>query len=220
MKVFIWVTALISAGLAAPAWAADVGWYFGAGVGQSHFSSGRLNDLVPSGWIASSNETDTAYRLSAGYQVTPYLGLEAFYADLGRVTIDAHAPPGQPIPIDTENQLNGRVDAQGWGAAVKGAYPLTDTWRAYARAGLLDARVRFQDHGENGSVNPPIISITTIDVRSTNWKAAYGVGVEWDFSPQWSATLSWDQFHQLGDSATTGEYNVNLLAAGIVYRIF
>lgn len=211
MRTAVLAVLIVSAAAASPAWADDSGWYVGAALGQSHYSGGTLDVSAPAGWNVSRSDTATAYRLAGGYRFDAYWSAEAFYADLGRVTLDASNPHPILIP-DVGTAYQDRVDAKGLGIEGEGRYPFNEQWAVYARLGAFDGRVHFQAES-NGFVSP-------VDVSATQWRASYGIGVEWDFNPRWSATLGWDQFHQLGDSSTTGEYNVNLLAAAIVYRIF
>ena len=86
------------------------GFYAGAGAGQAMIDDGALDD------------EDTAFSAFGGYQVTPYFGLEAGFADFGEIE-----PLGSAGP-----KLEGD---SGYLVAV-GTVPFTDSFSAYAKAGV------------------------------------------------------------------------------------
>ena len=86
------------------------GFYAGAGAGQAMIDDGALDD------------EDTAFSAFGGYQFTPYFGLEAGFADFGEIE-----PLGSAGP-----KLEGD---SGYLVAV-GTVPFTDSFSAYAKAGV------------------------------------------------------------------------------------
>ena len=139
-------TLLLSATLGAAAFGAnaqDKGFYAGAGVGQSFVDEGAYDD------------EDTAFSVFGGYQFNKYFGLEAGYADFGK------------------------IEAEGTGAAFEGdsAYltavgtlPITDRFSAYAKAGL---------HRWNVDTALPGLTGNNDDSGSD---PTYGVGVQYRFT--------------------------------------
>src|SRR5713226_3023971 len=74
--------------IASPAaFAADAGFYLGAGIGQSKFIDQCSSE--PGITITSCSDTDTATKLFAGYQITRNWGVEASYVDFGKFTASA-----------------------------------------------------------------------------------------------------------------------------------
>ena len=67
------------------------GFYVGAGAGQAMIDDGALDD------------EDTAFSAFAGYQVNPYFGLEAGYADLGKT--EPLGSPGPELETDASKQV-------------------------------------------------------------------------------------------------------------------
>ena len=89
--------------------AEPVGWYAGAGVGQSMVDESFVDD------------EDTAFQGFGGYQFTPYFGLEAAYTDFGEV--DAVGGVGS-LEADTVS------------LTAVGTLPFTDRFSGYAKAGF------------------------------------------------------------------------------------
>lgn len=89
--------------------AEPVGWYAGAGVGQSMIDESFADD------------EDTAFQGFGGYQFTPYFGLEAAYTDFGEV--DGRAGFGN-------------FEADTLSLTAVGTLPFTDSFSGYAKAGF------------------------------------------------------------------------------------
>lgn len=105
-------TLLLTATLGAAAFGAnaqDSGFYAGAGVGQSFVDEGVYDD------------EDTAFSVFGGYQFNRYFGLEAGYADFGKIEPNVAGP-----------ELEGD---SAYFTAV-GTLPITDNFSAYAKAGM------------------------------------------------------------------------------------
>ncbi|MFC3813348.1 outer membrane beta-barrel protein [Lysobacter sp. GCM10012299] len=89
--------------------AADKGFYAGAGVGQSFVDEGNYDD------------EDTAFSLFGGYQFNRYFGLEAGYADFGKLEPRGNGPD---------------LEASSVYLTAVGTVPITDSFSAYAKAGF------------------------------------------------------------------------------------
>ncbi len=91
--------------------AGPVGWYAGAGVGQSMVDESFADD------------EDTAFQGFGGYQFTPYFGLEAAYTDFG--------------DVDGRGGI-GRFEADTISLTAVGTLPFTENFSGYAKAGFHD----------------------------------------------------------------------------------
>lgn len=104
------VLALAIGGLSLGAQAAEpVGFYAGAGVGQSMVDEPFADD------------EDTGYQVFGGYQFNEYFGLEAAWTDFGDVRLTGGV---------------GRLEADTLSLAAVGTLPFTENFSAYAKAGL------------------------------------------------------------------------------------
>lgn len=95
--------------LAAPAFAADNGFYLGAAVGQGYVKASDVQNFS----VDDFDANDTGYKIIAGYRILKILGVEANYFDLGSASdtvaganvkadttgLDAFALLYLPIPV-------------------------------------------------------------------------------------------------------------------------
>ena len=211
------------------------GWYIAADVGRSHFGDVGAQsfqivtligqDYVPGSSLPiTSDDSDTAYRLTGGYQFDAYWGLEIGYVDFGSATITEDpavlsACPPNSIPMGCRGpDGNGIVDAKikthGWVLAGTAAYPFNDQWSVFGRLGVISGNVELDVNSTPIFANPPSVS----DSSSGHLNTTYGVGVNWSFANHWSAQLGWDRYLSLGNSSTTGKYTLELTSIGLVYR--
>lgn len=116
------------------------GFYVGAGAGQAMIDDGALDD------------DDTAFSAFAGYQLNPYFGLEAGYADLGKTE-----PLGSAGP---------ELEADAAYLVAVGTLPFTDRFSGYAKAGYSDWNVDTSITGVSDDGNDP----------------TYGLGLQYRFT--------------------------------------
>ncbi len=135
--------AVLAGAAAFGAQAADKGFYAGAGVGQSFVDEGNYDD------------EDTAYSLFGGYQFNRYFGLEAGYADFGKLEPRGNGPD---------------LEASSVYLTAVGTLPITDHFSAYAKAGIqrwdLDKAV------------PSVVG----NADDSGTDPTYGVGVQYRFT--------------------------------------
>ncbi|MGH8278298.1 MAG: outer membrane beta-barrel protein [Gammaproteobacteria bacterium] len=215
--------AILAGGLALvslAARAADDGWYVGADAGQSHFTG--MNSpgvVVPQGF----GDTDSGYRLTAGYNFDGTFSVEGGYVHLSEVTgstTELGATPGGwtcGIICAQSYILNAELSAHGWVLEAVGRYPFTDQWAIFVRAGGIRAAselsLRF-------TLIPPYNSCFCQNSSDTSQdtELTYGLGVRWSFASNWAARLSWDRYAGLGHDLPIGSFNVSLTSLGIMYQ--
>lgn len=137
---------LLSATLGAAAFGASAqekGFYAGAGVGQSFVDEGAYDD------------EDTAFTVFGGYQFTKYFGLEAGYADFGKIEPDVAGPA---------------LEGDSAYLTAVGTLPITDKFSAYAKAGL---------HRWNVDTSLPGLTGNNDDSGSD---PTYGIGAQYRFT--------------------------------------
>jgi hypothetical protein len=113
-----------SLAFAVSAHAGDTGFYVGGSVGQATL---KVDDI-------NFDESDTAYKLFAGYMLLPFLGVEGGYVDFG-------SPNRHYSGV-------GSVDFQvdGWEGFVVGQLPLGPV-DLFAKAGVLSYNVDVKANG-------------------------------------------------------------------------
>jgi hypothetical protein len=83
----------------------------------------------------------------------------------------------------------------------------------HGRAGLLFADTEIT---ESAAIS------TTSDSASYSASSEdffYGLGVGLQVGQNWSFSLDWQQFKDVGDDEETGETDVNRLSLGVIYKL-
>lgn len=135
--------AVLAGAAAFGAQAADKGFYAGAGVGQSFVDEGNYDD------------EDTAFSVFGGYQFNRYFGLEAGYADFGKLEPRGSGPD---------------FEANSVYLTAVGTVPITDNFSAYAKAG-------FQRWDLDTAI-PSVVG----NADDSGTDPTYGVGVQYRFT--------------------------------------
>ena len=205
-----------------PAVAAERGFYFGLDAGQYAYDldQGDLDRLVVAAIedvgldvLDGSSETSEdgfTYGVIFGYQILPYLAVEAAYVDLGDFEYKGNALVSDGVTTaDMRAQLTG--ESSGATLSALGIFPFASGWEVYGRAGVYfgsnDASFRFNSNGIEESASD--------SSKSTDF--VWGVGAGYTRG-DWTVRLDFQQFSDVGDSDSTGEVNVNRIALGAVYR--
>lgn len=162
-------------------------FYVGANIGTSY------NDDLCDGTI-SCEDTDTGFKIYAGYQFTDIFGIEAFYTDLGEFSASAYIYP-------TTVSIN--ASASGLGAVATASIPIGDSVALFAKAGFM-----YWSVDVSASAGPYHISRNDDGVGFTA-----GLGARYSFTDKFGLRIDWDRYH-VGDDNTTGETNIDLFSAG------
>lgn len=112
---------LLSTAVAAPAFAADNGFYAGVTAGQARAGSYASNATL-------SKSTDTVAGILAGYQFTKNWSAEAFYTGTGKFA-----------GVNTVG-VTGSGKADTWGMVAVGTLPLSDAFSLYGKLGYASTK--------------------------------------------------------------------------------
>jgi len=170
--------------------------YVGVSLGKASldYGAGDLQqDLSNLGWSINNpsvNESDSAWKVYAGFAINDYFAVEGGYADLGEVVTQygVSIPPSQidAILLDTFNVHPYQGD--GWFGAVVLSWPIQpEKLTVFGRLGFfgwesdLDVRVIS---GGTGSIND----------RESGTDAMWGAGLAWSVSDVWSVTVEWERY--------------------------
>lgn len=208
------VTALIVSAFSASAFAqsAQSGWYLGASVGQSRVDVS--NDLLPivgaTSTSLSKDETDTAYKVFAGYRFNRYVAVEGGWVDLGEVkatrTMTAPAPGGT---------FSGKIESYGVMLDAVGTFPLGQNFNVFGKAGAFfsTTKTRLATSGN-------VVLGASVDAseKETEVNLKLGLGGQYDFTKSLGVRLEWERFFDVGKKSTTGEGDVELISIGLQYR--
>jgi len=165
--------------------------YLGASVGQSS------SDIsCPAG--DTCDDSDTAWKIFGGMEMNEYISMEVGYVDLGKVHYDG--------------ALSGTRYTNGMIMDVVGTYSINPSFTLMAKGGLNIL---------NAEVNGTIAQTYNNNTGDTDVAWSFGLGAQYNLTPAVGLRLEWERFFQVGSPPTnggTGEVDVDLLSAGLVYK--
>lgn len=215
--------ALLAACATTPALAADErGFYIGADLGEGSVDIDRaaLDDLVAdilgdfglgiSGASSEVSESAFTYGLILGYQILPYLAVEASYVDLGDFEYKARGTlTDGETPVD--GSLAIQPSAKGPTLSALGILPFGGGWNVFGRVGAFFADVDYE-------VVASAEGVSESQSRSeSEQNFMWGVGGGYRAGP-WTLRLEYQQIMDLGDEDAIGETDANRIVLGAIYQ--
>lgn len=194
---------------------AEPGWYFGVAFGPSNAeldeglvaAAGGGGDLV-------RDERDPGFAVRLGYRFSDYAAAEGGYLGLGefRVGRNLAAPAGA---TNATNATNADVRIKGLLLNAVGRLPLGHGLTAFAKAGVLLSETKaFRATSGGASFASGAAGSAIVDEINPAW----GLGLEYEFSPKTALRLEWDRFLRVGEAASTGETDLDFYAVGLSLR--
>ena len=163
-----------------PAWAGA--WYVGAGLGQTN------TEYVPTFNPANSSieDSDTAYKLFFGNNLSPNFAFEVEYADLG--TLVRHTAPG----------LNLRLDSTSLAVSALGRLPVYPGLTMFGRLGY-------------GLWNADL-DVNNVSGSKTSFAPVIGLGLDYNVAvtgaSRFAIGLEWQQYQNLGEDTSAGAIRI------------
>jgi OmpA-OmpF porin, OOP family len=116
--------------------AADNGFYLGAGAGLSMASTDTAGSIAITEFFGctatstSTDDSDMAVRIFAGYSFSKHIGVELNYADLGESSVTVQ---------DDVNSLTDvyKFAVSGFGISAIGSLPITDKFSVFGKLGIF-----------------------------------------------------------------------------------
>lgn len=187
--------------------AADAGWIGGLSIGQSNAKiddEGITNQLLGSGLTTTSitnEDSDTAFKIFAGYKFNKNFALEGGYFNLGQFGYTATT-----VPAGT---LSGTIKLQGLNLDAVGTLPITEKFSAFGRIGLnyAEAKDNFSSSGAVATPTDPSPS-----KRDANYKA--GLGLQYDITETVGLRGEWERY-RIND-AVGNDGDINMYSLGVV----
>jgi OmpA-OmpF porin, OOP family len=219
--------AFVSAAMAAPAFAQAGGWYAGLAGGRSRTDREIVRTREETLQFAPVVQSDfdatgDAWKAFAGYRFTPYVAIEAAYADLGRERMSSFIP-GNVSQLPGAFTIDRRVE--GFGADVVGTLPIGPRFALLARAGAFRAHVRSDVSLEGNIVFADDGEARSRRITDERTIAHYGVGAEWRFARRMALRLEWERFADAGsafavnESRRTGRADTDAVMLGVVFEL-
>lgn len=206
MNLRIALTALaVASAFSTPAFAQTSPWYLGLNAGQSKLKDVNQSDFNASG-VATNNvsidDSDSAYKLFAGYKFNKNLAVEGGWTDLGKFTFN-NTTTG---PAGTANAT---VKAEGWFVSAVGILPLNEQFSLLGKLGTINSTVKTA-----GSTTGGIAFVEDPNGKKSAWSAVYGVGAQYNVNKSVGLRLEWERFAGL-KSVNAGKGDVDLVSVGL-----
>lgn len=200
-KTLLSAAVISLASLTGVAQAEQVNGYLFASIGQSDadISKSALDNywgVVPG--VSSSLDTkDTAFKIGAGIQLNPYVGVEFQYIDLGELSYKA--TDGVAVARTT-------AETQGLGLNAVGTLPL-DRLSLFGKVGYHQLRTKAKDKFT-------VFGITDSESYSDKeWVWSWGVGASLMLTESFSLVAEYERYRDVADT-----YDVDFVSAGLRYN--
>ena len=223
-RIHRWLLAMLATtGLALPLTAdaaQGLGFYVGAlagyselGVSEGDWANAARDAFTAAGGALTSSslkKDDVAWGLNAGFQLMRFFAIEADYYDLGKAKPAASGTvltPNGTVPAT----LNGEFKSSGPAAALVFILPL-DKLALDARVGGYYGKTELTASASGSGAS------ATASQSKSEASLLAGAGVAWLFNDYLSLRLDYLYFDKVGDKATTGQANVNVVSLGVRFH--
>lgn len=145
-----------------------------------------------------TDKNSWAYGLNAGYRWRETWGIEGGYVDLGKPDLKAFYM-GRPYSLN--------LHVTGWTLGANGRWVFAENWHASARLGLFFSKSKLTAGGS-------LVGEET--ANDTNLYA--GVGVGYDFTPQFGLGLNVDRYVAKAKGIVNGSNSPYVVSGTLEYR--
>ncbi|WP_280553379.1 porin family protein [Halomonas sp. 25-S5] len=196
-------TAALAGLVASPAFAQSYqynpaeGPYLGAGIGHSSLDNDTLNEWDSYG--VSTDDTDTGYKLFAGYQFNPNFAVEASYLDFGDFSASGSSGP---------DNANIKLGVDGFGFALVGKLPIQNGFSVHGKLGMVAWEADLEG---NATLDG---SYYRASAGEDGTDPFYGIGAEYEIQ-QIMMRAEYERY----DISDSGEdFEIDLFSASLGYR--
>ncbi|MBU1397263.1 MAG: outer membrane beta-barrel protein [Gammaproteobacteria bacterium] len=161
--------------------------FIGASAGQASYD-------ISCPATSTCDDSDTAWKIYGGLEVNEYLAMEVGYADLGEAKYS-----GTP---------SGTAEVHGMTMQAVGTFAITPSLSVIGRGGM-----NFLNLEKNGT----IAGTPTNNVGDTDVVWSLGLGAQYNLSKSVGLRAEWERYFDVGDADTTGEIDIDLISASVVY---
>ena len=213
MSIKRFAVGLLAAGalLAAPAYGQlkDSGFYIGGGLGRSDakIDNAGVTAAVQAfpgvtSAITTTDDTDTGWKVFAGYQINRNFAIEVGYANLGKFSTFTTTTPFGSVGGEVKVENN-------WFGDVVGMVPFGHGFYGLGRLGLLYSETKVSAFG-----GPPTVAVSSKE-DDISWKAGLGIG--YDFTNQFGIRGEWERY-RVSEGSGGGKADVDLWSVSVRFR--
>lgn len=161
--------------------------FIGASAGQASYD-------VSCPATSTCDDSDTTWKIYGGLEVNEYIAMEVGYADLGEAKFS-----GTP---------SGTAEVNGMTVQVIGTFAINPSVSLIGRGGM-----NFLNLEKNGT----IAGTPNNNAGDTDVAWSLGLGAQYNLSKSVGLRAEWERYFKVGDADTTGEIDVDLISASVVY---
>lgn len=188
--VYLAVAVMSALSMSAPANAGFFDFTLAPFVGAS---AGRSNIDVTCPVGSACDDTDTAWKVYGGLEVNEFISMEVGYVDLGEATLTG--------------VTTGSAEVNGMTIAAVGTYAITPNFTLLGRGGMNILNLEINKKTAGVSSNS----------GDTDVAWSLGLGAQYNLNKSLGFRVEYERFYNVGDADTTGESDVDLISAGLVY---
>ena len=182
---------------------------------RANLSESDLNNLLSSqnyvSPTSSVSNTDSAYRIGAGYRFSQIFALEEHYSDLVKYSSESRA---LLVPNAGAGTLSAKYKSSGYGLDALVTAPLAQGFSIYGRVGVLRAKTEA-NFTSSGSI---FVSPTSrLDATANTTAYSYGIGLQYDISKQVAIRAEGQRYEKLGNDDTGGKLKLDVYTIGAVF---
>jgi len=193
----LFLTAAVASGATL---AEDTRFYAGFSAGQAR---PRFDQPTWLGGIpATFDSSDSAWKIFGGYQFNQNFGVEANYVKFGTYALNANVA-GTPMFTD--------ININAWGASLVGTLPMAKDFSLFGKAGMAYTRTTL------GTCSA-LCQLNTTFSGSNVWSPTVGVGLKYDFHPNWNVRGEVERYTKVGSNDNSIGGSINLYTIGLAYK--
>jgi hypothetical protein len=227
-KAKVIALAVLCAAASQTASANEVGFYIGGYFGQTSKEVARapfdeLTDVIhqiaaftPVEEQTAVDDKDTAFALIGGYRLNRYLGFEASYTKLGKVSYKSRATG--TFPLDS-GFLNTTVESEtsGFTISALGTLPLTRNWELFARGGMLFAtnKLSIVLAAQGEDFIPPIGNNAADSFSQSTTETYASIGISRRILEIYDLRLEYQRVFDAGQEVTGGKADLDAVLLGL-----
>ena len=192
MKTIYLAAAMASAlSLSAPATAGFFDFTLAPFIGASA-GQATFDVSCPAGHACG--EKDYGWKVYGGLEVNEYIQMEVGYADLGEAK--------------SSGATSGTAEVNGMTIQVVGTYAFNPSFSLIGRGGMNILNLEVNETTAGLSSNE----------GDTDVAWSLGLGAQYNLSKSVGLRAEWERYFDVGDADSTGEMDVDLISAGVVFK--
>ncbi|MYL24990.1 outer membrane beta-barrel protein [Halomonas alkaliantarctica] len=175
-----------------------------------------LTTPTATGAHVSDDDSDTLWRLGAGYALNEHWAVELFYEDLGdysgSMTLEGTSPQGASATLDATET----VELSGVGAQLVGQWPLNERFSLLGTAGVSYLENEREYRAQVSNFNAPGQSGSQSD-DGHEWVPTLGLGASFQLTKQLDVRGRYTRYFDAGETDNLPAFDLDVLSVGLAW---